>query len=80
MKAITFILVILKRNQAMNNKEAIEFSSKASEKTNHELFGMIYQKHEEIRLLLSILNRREEENEEVIKLAKKGKAKETPKE
>lgn len=45
----------------MNNQEFIEFQNKEYKTTNHELIGMLYKRTEEIRAILSILNRREEE-------------------
>lgn len=45
----------------MNNTELIKWGSEISKKTNHELIGMLYQRIEEMRIIFSILNKREEE-------------------
>lgn len=45
----------------MNNAEVIKWRSEISKNTNHELLGMLYQRLEEMRMIFSILNRREEE-------------------
>ena len=47
----------------MNNKQFIEFQSMISSKTNHEIIGIFFQKLEEMRAIITILNKREEERE-----------------
>ena len=59
----------------MNNKEFIEFQLMVNSKTNHEILGMLFQKLEEIRTIITILNKREEERMEVTRMAKKEKPK-----
>jgi len=49
----------------MNNKQFIEFQSMVCGKTNHEIIGMLFQRLEEMRTIITILNKREEKSMEV---------------
>jgi len=57
----------------MNNKQFIEFQSMVASKANYEIIGMLFQRLEEMRTIITILNKREEESMEVNLMAKKEK-------